>query len=438
MGKKRSVHIRRLNWDNCFYSDMLTGNGFQITEPSGVSIDGVKKKSLYGALSPLYGTTYEDEQSFIERYRCNCGEFKGRQFEGEECPICHTKVEYKSSNINITGWISLGTKRCINPYYFNILQSAIGKNAFIEMVFSKYKITTDGQKKKLSSEDNMGVVPQSKYSFIGIDEFFNNYEEIIEYFKNKKKNKTHTFDMLLNEKRSVFTSHIPIYSTMLRPQSITSDTFYFGSINKIINTLYSLSDFLKSCTDVEEDYILQRIQTKVNKMWDMNLEMINGKDGWIRDQLLGGSLNYTARNVIIPDPSLHDNEVDLSYNTFLELYKYKIIYYLMQLDNTSLSRAYDTWKNAYKFDEKVYKTMLFVLEKEQPRLLINRNPTLNYYSMLLMKIRTIKKDVTDYTLSVPLSILPGLNADQLSRSENVVIRFYDHCERLTSGVTKSC
>ena len=81
-------------------------------------------------------------------------------------------------------------------------------------------------------------------------------------------------------------------------------------------------------------------------------------------------------NVIIPDPSLKDNEVDLAYNTFLELYKYKIIYYLMKLDNTSLSRAYDEWKNAFMYNDKVYKVMQFILEKEQPRLLINRNPTL--------------------------------------------------------------
>ena len=76
----------------------------------------------------------------------------------------------------------------------------------------------------------------------------------------------------------------------------------------------------------------------------------------------------------------------------------------MKLDNTSLSRAYDEWKNAFVYNEKVYKVMCFVLEKEQPRLIINRNPTLNYYSMLLMKIRNIKKDVTDFTLSIPLSI----------------------------------
>ena len=30
----------------------------------------------------------------------------------------------------------------------------------------------------------------------------------------------------------------------------------------------------------------------------------------------------------------------------------------------------------------------------------------NYYSMLLMKIRTIKQDVSDMTLSIPLSVLP--------------------------------
>ena len=31
--------------------------------------------------------------------------------------------------------------------------------------------------------------------------------------------------------------------------------------------------------------------------------------------------------------------------------------------------------------------------------------------MLLMHVRQIKADDSDYTMSVPLSILPGLNAD---------------------------
>ena len=61
----------------------------------------------------------------------------------------------------------------------------------------------------------------------------------------------------------------------------------------------------------------------------------------------------------------------------------------------------------------------------------------NYCSMLLMNIRKIKPDDNDYCLTVPLSILPGLNADWtlLSGSERVVTYVEKPCERLTSGVS---
>ena len=102
--------------------------------------------------------------------------------------------------------------------------------------------------------------------------FFENYENILTYFANMKKNKAKTFELLLKQKDCVFVSHIPVASTLLRPQSITSDTFYFTSIDKIINTTFSLSENLKNCIDVEKDYILQRLQTKVNKMWNIYFE----------------------------------------------------------------------------------------------------------------------------------------------------------------------
>ena len=205
---------------------------------------------------------------------------------------------------------------------------------------------------------------------------------------------------------------VPIYSTLLRPQSVTSDTFYYTTIDKVINTLFNLSEDLKDCEDIERDFVLKSIQIKVNSLWDIAFNMLSGKDGFIRGQVLGGSLNYTARNVIIPEPTLKDNTVDLSYHTGLELFKYKIIYYLMKLDDIPLAKAYAIWRNAYHFDEKVYDIMTFIINHDDNvRILINRNPTLNYYSMLLMKIRKINKDDQNFCLEVPLSILPGLNAD---------------------------
>jgi hypothetical protein len=410
---KQKVYVQaiRLNWDATFYSDILRGIGFQIVEPSGVSIDGVKAKAMYGSLSPLYGTTYEDEHAFIERFRCECGAIIGRYHKGEICEKCHKPVEYHETDINITGWISLGVNRIISPYYFALLQGAIGKKVFEEMIFRKYRVTTDGQRSLITADDDPDYEPLSPYAFIGIDEFFANFEEVINYFKSKKKNKVKTFERILEQKRAVFTSHIPIYSTMLRPQSITSDTFYYGGIDKLINTTYSLSEKLKQSVEIEHDYIIQRIQYKACQMWDMNLDSVRGKEGLVRGQMMGGALNNTSRNVICPDPSLRDNEVDLSYFACLELFKYQIIYYIRKLDNCTQAQAVDEWRNGFIFSEKVYNIMLYILEHDDPRLLINRNPTLNYYSILLMKIRTIKKDDNDYTLAVPLSILPGLNAD---------------------------
>ena len=60
---------------------------------------------------------------------------------------------------------------------------------------------------------------------------------------------------------------------------------------KLVNTVYNLSENLKNCIDVERDYILQRIQIKVNAMSDVYFEELNGKTGLIRGEMLGGSLN---------------------------------------------------------------------------------------------------------------------------------------------------
>ena len=123
-------------------------------------------------------TSYEDEQAFIERYRCQCGEFKGRLFEHEICPICGTPVEYKDSNINVTGWISLGDNRIISPYYYNVFLSALGKTIFPDIINGRHRINTDGNKERPSEED-MEVPPSSPYAGIGVDSVYENYENIL-------------------------------------------------------------------------------------------------------------------------------------------------------------------------------------------------------------------------------------------------------------------
>lgn len=410
---KRKVKFIRRNWEVDYIYDIIHKRGFVISEPATINEDDIKQKSLYGARSPLYVTDYEDEQAFIERYRCKCGEFKGKQFLGETCPLCETKIEFKDVDIGFTGWIALGNNFIIMPYYYNLISDCMGKGILQEIIETKNKVDTDGNIIKASTIQEILSKDKPKHPFIGIGliEFRNRFKEIMEFFMKTKKNKAKIIKRLLQERSNIFVAHIPIYTTLLRPQSATTDSYYYNSVDRNVNPLFNLSEKIKNCQDIEKDFVLCRIQKRVNKIWDLNFDLLNGKDGFIRDQILGGSLNETSRNVIIPDVSLRDNEVDVSYNTFRILFKNKIIHYLMKLNDIPLGKAYTIWAKSFMFDNMVYEVMNYIIQKEQPRLLINRNPTLNYYSMILMKIRRIKADVDDFTLAVPLSILPGLNAD---------------------------
>lgn len=391
--------------------DLQLGNGFLVTDPAEFTVDETKKKSLNGPQSPRFGTSYDDEQGFMERWRCECGEFTGKLFEHEICPYCGKPVESRGADVQQTGWIPLRGRKIINPAYYRILSSIIGNTAFTDIIVCKQKIDKDGKRSSLSDEDFENTKPTSPFVGIGITEFYHRFEEIMDYYKRVKKAKVSSIELALQEKGKVFTSFVPIYTTMLRAQSITSESYYFTGIDKQINPLINLAINLEDCAEIDESMILNNIQKRVNAIWEFNFELLNGKDGIFRDQLLGGSVNFSSRNVICPDPTLKTNEIDISYNTAYTLFRLKIIHYLMKLNNISMAEANSIWEAGYNFDEQVYQIMQFIVEKERPMFIINRNPTINYYSMILMKVRNVKRGKDDYTLAVPLSILPGLNAD---------------------------
>ena len=51
---------------------------------------------------------------------------------------------------------------------------------------------------------------------------------------------------------------------------------------------------------------------------------------------------------------------------------------------------------------------------------INRNPTINYGSQLVVKVVHVKPDMKDFTMSLPESILRLLNADFVIKVQNIV------------------
>jgi hypothetical protein len=83
------------------------------------------------------------------------------------------------------------------------------------------------------------------------------------------------------------------------------------------------------------------------------------------------------------------------------------------MNNSTYNHSYEDWyKATIKFDPKIYEIMMYLVKKRKPKIMINRNPTINYGSMLLMKIVDIPREYKDnYTMSLPIQILRVLNAD---------------------------
>jgi hypothetical protein len=90
------------DWEQEFQEDLITGNGFivkakpfkkKIKDKNGDILQkGIKE--MDGIHSPRFGTDWQDENAFADRYSCECGNLIGRVYNGRKCPKCGTKVQF--------------------------------------------------------------------------------------------------------------------------------------------------------------------------------------------------------------------------------------------------------------------------------------------------------------------------------------------------------
>ena len=166
---------------------------------------------------------------------------------------------------------------------------------------------------------------------------------------------------------------------------------------------------------------------RANELWAINFSLIDGKHGWTRGNVLGGNMNYTLRAVIILDPTLKLDEVDISYKGFLIAYSSHIVKKLRQKHGWTITRSLNYLRSIFRFDQEIFDIMMESVTENRMEIILNRNPTICFGSILLMKIRKVKKDPDDQTLSIPSSILPGLNADLIfpRRGQHVNINLFN-------------
>ena len=150
------------------------------------------------------------------------------------------------------------------------------------------------------------------------------------------------------------------------------------------------------------------------KILDSLIESVKSKRGIIRKNILAARVNFSARNVITPEPGLAVNEIILNYLTFVELYKIPLINLVAISEGKSYLQAKEVVDRAQvEFSPKLYRYIKELINKTPNglRAVLNRNPSISIHSIQIVKIVDVKYDVDDYVLNLSNNILAGMGAD---------------------------
>lgn len=131
------------------------------------------------------------------------------------------------------------------------------------------------------------------------------------------------------------------------------------------------------------------------------------KDYGTRAACLGGEFNFSGRSVIVLDPSLKINECDFPYRAFIEQFKGHVLRYIIKDKGWTITKATNYLASKFNGDDYVYEICQKIVHEDEIDFILNRNPTITVGSILKMKIRNVKKDPNDFSLSIPSAILPG-------------------------------
>ena len=428
------VRVKKLNLDLECTLDILEGRGIRLrsTDAFHQKADKFTKKSEKvwdGLQSSFFGTDFGDDAAFAERWSCKCKKYVGLMYKGKFCENCETYVEDTDIDLQKFGWIIIDDFKVMSPIYDQKLLDALGKVDEDRVLDKIIEVNYDEDGNQTFTDKELLQIKKHPYMHKGMVWLSNpaNLLEVLEYYeKHRPKTKANLFKELKDDLFNIFTSSIPVYSSILRtelPGEKGSKLFKL-KINTTYGAIIRISNFINAIP--KEEYQeklntinmqLAAIQRELRVVFDDTYKSFMQKTGIIMSKVIGGRYNYSARNIIVPSSGyLRADEVELSYSTFLELFRSELINFYQKVQDCTVIEASHAWKHAtVEFDQIFYNIMQYMVTdktcKKYMNVLICRNPCINYGSFLMMRIASVKRDIRDKTLTIPSNVLIPLNAD---------------------------
>jgi len=428
----------------------------------------------------------------IKDYECLCGKYKRMKYKGLICEKCGVEVTLAKVRRERMGHIELAAP-VAHIWFLKSLPSRIGllldmtlKDLERVLYFENYIViepgTTDLAEKQLLTEEqyNQAVEQWGQDAFtagIGAEaireimmsmdlneiaaKLRQEIAEATTELKPKKLAKRlkviEAFIESGNRPEWMILTHIPVIPPELRPLvPLDGGRFATSDLNDLYRRVINRNNRLKRLIDLRAPDIIIRnekrmLQESVDALFDNGrrgrvitgankrplkslADMLKGKQGRFRQNLLGKRVDYSGRSVIVVGPELKLHQCGLPKKMALELFK-PFIYARLQALNQAA-----TVKQAKKLVEKEKPEVWDVLDeviREHP-VLLNRAPTLHRlgiqaFEPILIEGKAIQLhplvcsafnadfDGDQMAVHVPLSLEAQLEARVLMMSTNNIL-----------------
>ena len=363
-------------------------------------------------------------------WECSCGKFRGTKHKGIICDRCGVKVTHSRVRRKRMGHINLAAP-VVHIWFFKAMPSRLGallelKTSALEKIvyFQDYVVVDPGDtplkaQQLLTEEEYRRALADYGNSFVAmmgaeaIKELLGRLDlsklavqirEELAKTGSKQREKDLAKRLKIveslrhspNEASWMILDVIPVIPPDLRPLVLLdSGNFATSDLNDLYRRIINRNSRLKKLVDLNAPEVIiqnekRMLQQAVDALLDNGrcrrpvlgssnrplksmTDMIKGKQGRFRENLLGKRVDYSARSVVVVGPELKLHQCGLPKRIALELYQPFII---RQLKERGLA---DTIKSAKKMLERRDQEIWDILEQViyQHPVLLNRAPTLH-------------------------------------------------------------
>jgi DNA-directed RNA polymerase subunit beta' len=365
----------------------------------------------------------------VKDWECNCGKYKRIRFRGIVCDRCGVEVTQSKVRRERMGHIELAVP-VSHIWFFKSVPSRIGylldmsvRDLERVLYYESYSVIDPGdtslkQKDLITEEECQELESQGKnftakmgaeavqelLKHIDIEEYAISLRAQVKIETSAQRKKDilkrlrviEAFRQSTNKPEWMIKSVIPVIPPDLRPLvPLEGGRFATSDLNDLYRRVINRNNRLKKLLDIKAPEVILRnekrmLQEAVDALFDNGRrsqavrgdskrplkslsDLLKGKQGRFRQNLLGKRVDYSGRSVIVVGPELKLYQCGLPKNMALELFKPFII---SKLEEKGFVQ---TVKSAKKLVEKERPEVWDILEEiisEHP-VLLNRAPTLH-------------------------------------------------------------